>query len=240
MSILGLYARSRDLSISTGSAANGQDTPAAARARPLGSGQSGDHGGEVEVAAGEHRPHAEARDLAGPAGQEGGDPARSGRLDHDLHALHHEADAGEDLLLGQQHHLVDQLAEQREGPHAARGAQSPSATERGTTGTGRPASRAALRVCAPRGSTPITRQSGFAARTASAVPQASPPPPTGTTQRSSGPAASTSSSATVPWPATISGSSKGWTKVSPRSSRSRSLSASASPVVSPYSTTSAP
>src|SRR6266508_4438439 len=186
MSILGLYARSRDLSISTGSAANGQDTPAAARARPLGSGQSGDHGGEVEVAAGEHRPHAEARDLAGPAGQEGGDPARSGRLDHDLHALHHEADAGEDLLLGQQHHLVDQLAEQREGP------------------------------------------------------QARAPPPTGTTQRSSGPAASTSSSATVPWPATISGSSKGWTKVSPRSSRSRSLSASASPVVSPYSTTSAP
>src|SRR6266540_3702687 len=72
------------------------------------------------------------------------------------------------------------------------------------------------------------------------APTVEAPPPTGTTQRSSGPAASTSSSATVPWPATISGSSKGWTKVSPRSSRSRSLSASASPVVSPYSTTSAP
>jgi hypothetical protein len=107
-------------------------------------------------------------------------------------------------------------------------------------GTGWPAARAALRAAAPSGSTATTRQSGLASRTARADPEQSPPPPTLTTQTSTGPASETSSSPTVPWPATISGSSKGWTKVRPRSAWSRSHSAKASVVVSPWSTTSAP
>ena len=122
----------------------------------------------------------------------------------------------------------------------ANGAQSPSATERATIGTGRPAARAAVMAAAPSGSTATTRQAGLASRTARAVPQVRPPPPTLTTQTSTGPASSISSRPTVPWPATISGSSKGWMKVRPRSCWSRSHSAKASVVVSPWRITSAP
>ena len=62
---------------------------------------------------------------------------------------------------------------------------------------------------------------GARAFTATATPETSPPPPTGTSTASSPGTCSTTSSPSVPWPAMISSSSKGWTKVSPSSRSSR-------------------
>jgi hypothetical protein len=66
-------------------------------------------------------------------------------------------------------------------------------------------------VGAPAASTPTTRTSGLTAARAAAIPEMSPPPPTGTTTVSASGASAASSRPMVPWPATISGSSKGGT-----------------------------
>ena len=63
--------------------------------------------------------------------------------------------------------------------------------------------------------TPITRTPGRAALSTPATPPISPPPPTGTTTAARSSTSSSSSSPSVPWPATISGSSNGCTKTAP-------------------------
>ena len=63
----------------------------------------------------------------------------------------------------------------------ANGAARPSAIEPGATGTGSPAASASCMAGESSGSTPITRASGLSPRTAVAIPEISPPPPTGTT-----------------------------------------------------------
>ena len=60
-------------------------------------------------------------------------------------------------------------------------------------------------------SIPTTRTSGPDPARAAAIPETSPPPPTGTTTVVASGASSASSSPMVPWPAMISGSSKGGT-----------------------------
>ena len=78
--------------------------------------------------------------------------------------------------------------------------------------TGCPASRAARIEGAPSGSTPMTFTSGWNVCSQIAVPARSPPPPTGTTTAAGGSdACSKISLTTVPWPAIVRGSSKGWT-----------------------------
>ena len=64
-------------------------------------------------------------------------------------------------------------------------------------------------------STPTTRTEGAAPARAAATPDTRPPPPTGTSTTSTSGTCSRISSATVPWPAMMAGSSKGWTKVRP-------------------------
>jgi hypothetical protein len=73
-------------------------------------------------------------------------------------------------------------------------------------------------VGAPAASTPTTRMSGRIAAMAAATPAISPPPPMGTTTVSASGASAASSSPMVPWPAMISGSSKGGTSTAPSSS----------------------
>src|SRR5437762_9198164 len=67
----------------------------------------------------------------------------------------------------------------------ANGAARPSATVfSASRRTGRPAARPRRTAWAPSGSTPTIRAPGLSALTASATPEMSPPPPTGTTTRS--------------------------------------------------------
>ena len=73
--------------------------------------------------------------------------------------------------------------------------------------------------------TPITSTSGRSDLTAIATPDASPPPPTGTTIRARSGTSSSSSSPSDPCPATIAGSSNGWTNARPPS-RARACAAS--------------
>ena len=61
------------------------------------------------------------------------------------------------------------------------------------------------------GSTPTTRLPWAA----TAIPEMSPPPPTGTISVVVSGRSSTTSSPTVPWPAIVSGWSNGWTSVRP-------------------------
>ena len=78
--------------------------------------------------------------------------------------------------------------------------------------TGSPAARAACMDAAPEGSTPTILTSGWNSRSQIAVPASSPPPPTGTTTVAGfSLACSKSSLTTVPCPAIVRGSSKGWT-----------------------------
>ena len=63
--------------------------------------------------------------------------------------------------------------------------------------------------------TPTMRTSGLSARSAIAIPAASPPPPIGTTTVPSSGSCSTSSSPIVPCPAITRSSSKAWTNVAP-------------------------
>ena len=73
-------------------------------------------------------------------------------------------------------------------------------------------------VGAPAASTPTTRMSGRTAARAAAIPAMSPPPPMGTTTVCASGASAASSSPMVPWPAMISGSSKGGTSTAPSTS----------------------
>ena len=76
-------------------------------------------------------------------------------------------------------------------------------------------------VGAPAASTPITRTSGRIAARAAAIPEISPPPPMGTTTVVASGASEASSRPMVPWPAMISGSSKGGTSTAPRRRKGR-------------------
>ena len=69
----------------------------------------------------------------------------------------------------------------------------------------------------PAACTPTMRMPGRTARSASAIPDASPPPPIGITTVSAFSTWSASSRPIVPWPATTSGSSNGCTNVAPLS-----------------------
>ncbi len=69
------------------------------------------------------------------------------------------------------------------------------------------------------GSTPTMSMLGFTALAAVAMPEISPPPPMGIGSTSISGASSSISSATVPWPAITSGSSKGWTNTRSRASQ---------------------
>ena len=81
-----------------------------------------------------------------------------------------------------------------------------------TVCTGPPAASAAVMLGAPAGSTPTRRVAGECARNQVAMPASSPPPPTGTTSVPTGSASwPVISTATVPWPAMVRRSSKGWT-----------------------------
>src|SRR6266487_1535986 len=77
--------------------------------------------GDVEVAAGEDGADAGAGEVAGLGGEEGGDAGGDGGFDYELHAFHDAADGGDQVAFGDGDHLVDQLAEQREGERAREG-----------------------------------------------------------------------------------------------------------------------
>ena len=68
---------------------------------------------------------------------------------------------------------------------------------------------------APAACTPITRTFGWSIFTAAATPEASPPPPIGTTMVSTSGRSSMISSPMVPCPAMTIGSSNGWMNVAP-------------------------
>ena len=88
--------------------------------------------------------------------------------------------------------------------------------------------------------TPTTRTCGSSDLTAMATPDASPPPPSGTTTHDSDSMSSTNSRPIVPWPSITATSSKGGQNVVPRS-RARSIdSATASFSAAPCSMTVAP
>ena len=85
------------------------------------------------------------------------------------------------------------------------------------TRTGCPAASEAGTAAAASACTPTTRTGGSASLTATAIPDARPPPPTGTViVRTSG-HSSMISRPRVPWPATTSGWSNGWMNTEPRS-----------------------
>jgi hypothetical protein len=89
-------------------------------------------------------------------------------------------------------------------------------------------------------STPTISIEGFFAFAAMLMPEMSPPPPIATTIVSSPGCCASISSPQVPCPATMSGSSYGCTKVSPRRARSSSANALAPSKFSPSRITSAP
>ena len=78
-----------------------------------------------------------------------------------------------------------------------------------------PASIEAFMPAAPAACTPITRTFGWSIFTAEATPEASPPPPIGTTMVSTSGRSSMISSPMVPCPAMTIGSSNGWMNVAP-------------------------
>ena len=88
--------------------------------------------------------------------------------------------------------------------------------------------------------TPTIRTSGLRARSAIAIPAASPPPPIGTTTVPRPGSCSTSSSPIVPWPAITRSSSKAWTNVAPVESTSSCAAAIDSSKPAPTSSTWAP
>ena len=88
--------------------------------------------------------------------------------------------------------------------------------------------------------TPTISTSGRADFTATAIPDASPPPPTGTTTFARSWTSSSSSNPSVPWPATTSGSSKGCTNAIPVSSARAFAAATHSSTDAPSSLTYAP
>ena len=94
--------------------------------------------------------------------------------------------------------------------------------------TGAPASRARSMEGRRSGSTPTTRILGLVSLSAQAMPAMRPPPPMGTTTASMSGTCSSSSRPMVPWPEMTSGSSKGWMKVRPSSTRRRRASSQAS------------
>ena len=85
--------------------------------------------------------------------------------------------------------------------------------------------------------TPITRTSGRALLTTPAMPEISPPPPTGTITVWSSGTSSSSSSPSVAWPRITSGSSNGCTNPAPVSAARSSAAATQSSTVSPPSST---
>src|SRR5438876_32737 len=85
------------------------------------------------------------------------------------------------------------------GCSPAKGAPRPSATERGSTGTGLPASSPRCRASESSGSTATTRRPSAA----TAIPETSPPPPTGTTITAASGTSSRISRPTVPWPPSV-------------------------------------
>ncbi len=95
------------------------------------------------------------------------------------------------------------------------GALSVETIDDSATGSGPPAFSASDIACAPSVSTPHTRSPGLRARNAAATPEISAPPPTLTRTSVRSPASAANSRPTVPWPASTTGSSKGWTSVSP-------------------------
>ena len=109
-----------------------------------------------------------------------------------------------------------------------------------TTCTGPPAATEAISPGTADAWTPTTRTAGSSDCTATAIPAASPPPPTGTrTVRTSG-HCSMISKPSVPWPATMSGWSNGWMNTAPVRSENRSASSSASSTDDPCRITDAP
>ena len=109
-----------------------------------------------------------------------------------------------------------------------------------STGTGRPAAKAAC-MAAPRSiETPMTRVLGLAALTARATPAARPPPESGTRTAARSGRSSISSRPAVPWPAMTCGSSKGGISARPSVSARRRESAAASSWERPVMRTSAP
>ncbi|MNV42507.1 hypothetical protein D3C71_1341830 [compost metagenome] len=92
----------------------------------------------------------------------------------------------------------------------------PSQTVSGVNSTRRsPAASERAVSAAPSGSARTSSTAGLAACSASRVPAARPPPPTGTTINSRPSLACSSSSAAVPWPAITWGSVYGCTRVAP-------------------------
>mmetsp|Transcript_43462 Transcript_43462/g.68050 ORF Transcript_43462/g.68050 Transcript_43462/m.68050 type:complete len:204 (+) Transcript_43462:699-1310(+) len=108
------------------------------------------------------------------------------------------------------------------------------------TGTGFPASTAAVKEAAFSGSTPMTVTSGLRVLTASAMPAMRPAPPTGTTTTSTSGTCSTISNPMVPAPATIGGSSYPLMYWSPLNSELPIAWSLASPKCIPWRTTLAP
>jgi len=92
----------------------------------------------------------------------------------------------------------------------------------------------------PAACTPTMRTPGCRARSAIAIPDASPPPPIGITTVPASGACSTSSRPIVPWPAITSGSSNGCTNVAPVWTTYACAPASASSIDEPLSSISAP
>ena len=91
-----------------------------------------------------------------------------------------------------------------------------------------------------RQTTPTIRCPGRRSRSASEMPAASPPPPTGIRTVSASGACSASSSPIVPWPAITRASSNAWTSVAPVRSTCACAAATAASKLSPPSSTAPP
>ena len=138
----------------------------------------------VDVAAGEQCAHiARAADL--PCEQRG-DRGRAGTFDDELRALEQQRDRLGDLLVVDVDDLVEQLVEDRHR-------QLTRMLDGDAVGDRPWPSRPAC--------TPTRRTPGRSARSAIAIPAASPPPPIGRTNVCASGSCSASSSPIVPWPA---------------------------------------
>ena len=152
--------------------------------------------------AGDERIAAAERGERGGAGEVGGDaglePEPARRFLH--------------LVVADEDDLVHRVADRSRRCARRFRRQAMVATRVVTSGKAiqRPASRLAFRVGEPVGSMPTMRISGRRARTAVASPAIRPPPPMATRMVSTPAMSSRISSPSVPWPATTSGSAKGW------------------------------
>ena len=215
----------------------GSTAPAAGRPRSRGGGRSRPAGRRRRCRRESTATSCRSRRAVHLAAQQRGHADRAGALDHELGALEQQDHGVGDVVLGHDDDVVDASASQQRRVSCARlldgdavgDGQAAGRVHRLAARAATPAPartpRPARRRPGPRAARDLTRDGHAAGQPAAADGHDRP--------RRGRATSSSSSSPSVPWPATTSGSSKGWTKASPASAARSRAAATASSTTSP-------